>query len=66
MLIINKPVNIEYIDLPDHLREKYQYFTEANLDKIRSAGYNKATTSLEDGVKDYVKNYLLKDLYLGY
>ncbi|HMN47987.1 MAG TPA: ADP-glyceromanno-heptose 6-epimerase [Ignavibacteriaceae bacterium] len=63
---IGKPVNIEYIDLPDHLREKYQYFTEANLDKIRSAGYNKATTSLEDGVKDYVKNYLLKDLYLGY
>jgi ADP-L-glycero-D-manno-heptose 6-epimerase len=63
---IGKPVNIEYIDLPDHLREKYQYFTEANLDKIRSAGYNKATTSLEDGVNDYVKNYLLKDLYLGY
>lgn len=63
---VGKPVNIQYIDLPDHLREKYQYFTEANLNKIRSAGYNKATTSLEDGVNDYVKNYLLNDLYLGY
>lgn len=63
---LDKPVNIEYIDLPEHLREKYQYFTEANLNKIKSAGYNKSLTSLEDGVNDYVKNYLLKDLYLGY
>lgn len=63
---VGKPVNIEYIDLPEYLREKYQYFTEANLNKIKAAGYNNPTTSLEDGVNDYVKNYLLKDLYLGY
>ncbi len=63
---VSKPVNIEYIDLPLHLAEKYQYFTEANLDKIKSAGYKKPTTSLEDGVNDYVKNYLLKNSYLGY
>ena len=61
-----KPINIEYIDLPKHLAEKYQYFTEANLDKIKSSGYKKPTTSLEDGVNDYVKNYLLKNAYLGY
>lgn len=63
---VGKPVNIEFIDLPEHLREKYQYFTEANLEKIKKAGYNKTFTSLEDGVNDYVKNYLLKNLYLGY
>lgn len=63
---VGKPVNIEFIDLPEHLREKYQYFTEANLTKIKSAGYNKPLTSLEDGVNDYVKSYLLKNLYLGY
>lgn len=63
---VGKPVNIEFIDLPDNLKEKYQYFTEANLTKIKSSGYNKPITSLEDGVNDYVKNYLLKNLYLGY
>ncbi|MCI0500916.1 MAG: ADP-glyceromanno-heptose 6-epimerase [Epsilonproteobacteria bacterium] len=63
---VGKPINIEYVDLPQHLAEKYQYFTEANLNKIKSVGYNQATTSLEDGVSDYVKNYLLKTGYLGY
>lgn len=62
---LNKPVNIEYIDLPEHLREKYQYFTEANIDKIKKAGYNIPIKSLEDGVADYVKNYLLGKQYLG-
>jgi ADP-L-glycero-D-manno-heptose 6-epimerase len=60
------PVNIEYINLPDKLADKYQYFTEASLDKLRSAGYKNPTASLEDGVADYVKNYLLKESYLGY
>ncbi|MCZ7609588.1 MAG: ADP-glyceromanno-heptose 6-epimerase [Ignavibacterium sp.] len=62
---VGKPVNIEYIDLPAQLKEKYQYFTEANLIKIKDAGYNQTITSLEDGISDYVKNYLLKDMYLG-
>ena len=62
---MEKPVNIEYIDLPDHLADKYQYFTEANLDKIKKAGYTQKLSSLEEGVTDYVKNYLLPNNYLG-
>ena len=62
---LNKPVSIEYIDLPEHLREKYQYFTEAKMNKIKKAGYSLPITSLEDGVTDYVKNYLSGRLYLG-
>ena len=62
---LNKEINIEYVDLPEHLREKYQYFTEANMNKIKKAGFNSSITSLEDGVADYVKNYLLGKLYLG-
>jgi ADP-L-glycero-D-manno-heptose 6-epimerase len=63
---VGKPVNIEYINLPEHLADKYQYFTEANLRKIKATGYSQPTTTLEDGVDDYVKNYLLKAGYLGY
>jgi len=59
------PTNIEYIDLPEHLADKYQYFTEAKLTKIKKAGYKKPLTSLEDGVADYVKNYLMGKMYLG-
>ena len=62
---MNIPTNIEYIDLPDHLADKYQYFTEAKLAKIKKAGYKKPLTSLEDGVTDYVKNYLMGKMYLG-
>ena len=62
---LNKPVNIEYIELPEHLREKYQYFTEANMNKIKKAGFTIPITNLEDGVADYVKNYLLGKQYLG-
>lgn len=62
---VNKPVNIEYIDLPEHLTDKYQYFTEADSEKIKKAGYSKSLSSLEDGIADYVKNYLLKNKYLG-
>ena len=58
-------VNIEYIDLPDHLAEKYQYFTQASLDKIKKAGYNRPISTLEEGVFDYVKNYLLGKKYLA-
>lgn len=62
---MNKPVNIEYIDLPDHLANKYQYFTEANTGKLMNAGYNEPVSSLEDGINDYVKNYLLGKQFLG-
>ena len=49
--------NIEFIDTPIDIRDKYQYFTEANMKKLRSIGYEKPFTSLEAGVDDYVKNY---------
>jgi ADP-L-glycero-D-manno-heptose 6-epimerase len=61
---IGKPINIDYVELPDHLKTKYQYFTEANISKIKKAGYTHSLFSLEDGVTDYVKNYLLHNKYL--
>lgn len=61
---MGKDVNIEFIDIPEDIRDKYQYFTEANMSKLRSTGYDKDFTSLEDGVADYVKNYLSLRNYL--
>jgi ADP-L-glycero-D-manno-heptose 6-epimerase len=58
-------INIEYIELPEHLVEKYQYFTQANLEKIKKAGYTATISSLEDGVTEYVKKYLLGEKYLA-
>lgn len=62
---MNKEVNIEFVDMPEDIREKYQYFTQADLTKIRDAGYNRPIMNVQNGVKDYVKNYLLKNNYLG-
>jgi ADP-L-glycero-D-manno-heptose 6-epimerase len=58
---MDKSPQIDYIDMPDDLQGKYQYFTQANIEKLRAAGYTKPFTSLEDGVKDYVQNYLLSE-----
>lgn len=58
---MGKTPHITYIDMPADLQGKYQYFTEANMAKLRKAGYNTPMTSLEDGVKDYVQNYLMQD-----
>jgi len=58
---MNREENIEFIDTPMDIRDKYQYFTEANMEKLQTAGYDKPFTSLEDGVRDYVVNYLLKN-----
>lgn len=55
--------NIEYIDTPEDIRDKYQYFTQADMNKLRSIGYTKPFTSLEQGINDYVSNYLIKNLY---
>ena len=55
---LNREPNIEYIDMPEDIRDKYQYFTEANMQKLRNIGYNAPFTSLEAGVGDYVRNYL--------
>lgn len=51
---------IQFIDMPEDIRDKYQYFTEANMDKLHKAGYTDAFYSLEEGVDDYVRNYLSK------
>jgi ADP-L-glycero-D-manno-heptose 6-epimerase len=53
--------NIEYFDMPQGLRDKYQYFTEADMSKLRNAGYKKPFTLLEEAVSDYIKTYLSKD-----
>ena len=58
---LDKEPNIVFIDMPEDIRDKYQYFTEANMKKLRDAGYHEPFYSLEEGVDDYVRNYL-KDL----
>lgn len=57
--------NIEFIDMPENIKEKYQYFTQAEMDKLRKMGYNDKFYSLEEGIKDYVQNYL-EENYLIY
>ncbi|MCE2495605.1 MAG: ADP-glyceromanno-heptose 6-epimerase [Flavobacteriales bacterium] len=52
--------NISFIDTPEDIRDKYQYFTEADMSKLRNAGYDRPFTSLENGVEQYVKGYLLE------
>ncbi|MFH1120357.1 MAG: ADP-glyceromanno-heptose 6-epimerase [Bacteroidota bacterium] len=54
---------IEFVDTPSDIREKYQYFTEADMTKLRNAGYQAGFTSLEEGVNDYVSNYLAKGAF---
>lgn len=58
---MGKEYNISFVDTPSDIREKYQYFTEANMDKLRAIGFDAEFTSLEDGVKDYVQGCLMKD-----
>ncbi len=57
---MDKKANIEFIDTPADIRDTYQYFTEAKMEKLRSIGYDKPFISLENGVRDYIKNFLLK------
>jgi ADP-L-glycero-D-manno-heptose 6-epimerase len=60
---MQKPVNIEFIDIPSDIRETYQYFTEAKMEKLRGIGYTSNFTTLEDGIGDYVSNYLASHNY---
>ena len=57
---LGKNPKIEYIDMPENIKRNYQYFTEADTSSLRSSGYAVPLTNLEDGVSDYVNNYLLK------
>ena len=61
MLSLGKTPHITYIDMPQDLQGRYQYFTEASMQKLRAAGYTDDFYSLEDGVKDYVQHYLMQD-----
>lgn len=61
---MSKEPNIEYIDMPESVRNQYQYFTEADIGKLRSVSYKKPITSLEDAVKDYIQNYLNQNAYI--
>lgn len=60
---MGKEVNIEFRDTPSDIRDTYQYFTEASMDKLRSIGYERPFHSLEEGVKDYVQHYLIPGKY---
>jgi ADP-L-glycero-D-manno-heptose 6-epimerase len=59
----NVKEDIDFIDTPADIRDKYQYFTEANMDKLKKIGYDKPFSSLENGINDYVKNYLMQGKY---
>ncbi len=61
---LGKDENIEFIDTPEDIRDTYQYFTEATMEKLIGIGYSKGFSSLEEGVEDYVKNYLTSKTYL--
>ena len=56
---LNLSDNISFIDMPEDIRDKYQYYTCANMNKLKGIGYPRVFTSLEDGVSDYVRNYLM-------
>ena len=60
---MQKEIKIEFIDTPADIRDKYQYFTEANMEKLIQAGYHQPFYSLENGIEDYVKTYLLEENY---
>lgn len=55
---LNRPLKFKFIEMPESLREKYQYFTQAQMNHLQERGYDKPFTSLEEGVKNYIQNYL--------
>jgi len=55
---LGREPNIEFVDMPEAIRDRYQYFTEARMERLRAAGYGRRSTSLEQGVGDYVTRYL--------
>ena len=56
-----KPCSVEFVDMPETMRAKYQYFTQGRMDRLRTAGYDRQMTALEAGIADYVHLYLMKD-----
>lgn len=62
---LDREPNIRFIDMPESIREKYQYFTQADIARLRASGYADPVTPLADAVDDYVRNYLVPDRRLG-
>lgn len=62
---LGREPRIEYVEMPETLRGKYQYFTQADIGKLRATGFTQAITPLEEAVRDYVTNYLVPDRRLG-
>ncbi|MEZ5387827.1 MAG: ADP-glyceromanno-heptose 6-epimerase [Prosthecobacter sp.] len=62
---LGKQPNIEFIDMPEHLHSKYQYYTCADITKLRASGFTRDITPLTEAVRDYVQGYLVPDLRLG-
>ena len=60
---MGRPEDITFIDTPVDIRDKYQYFTEARMEKLRGIGYDRPFTALEDGVREYVQEYLVPNGY---
>jgi len=61
---MGEETSVDYIPMPEELQEKYQYFTEADITRLRKAGYDKETMSMEEAIDDYIQNYLMKKDYL--
>ena len=55
---MNKNINVKYIDMPNNIIKQYQYTTKANMNKLKRIGYKEPFYSLEEGIKDYVNNFL--------
>jgi len=62
---LDLPDNVEFVDMPEHLRDRYQYRTEADLTRLRDTGYADEPTTLDAAVADYVRNYLIPGKHLG-
>lgn len=56
--VVNRPIDVEFIEMPEAIRDRYQYFTQAEMGKLRSAGMTAPFSSLEDGIADYVREHL--------
>ena len=59
--VTRRPAEIEFVEMPPHLKDCYQYFTQADIGRLRSGGWTRDVTSLEKGVRTYVENYLTAD-----
>jgi ADP-L-glycero-D-manno-heptose 6-epimerase len=62
---LDRPRNVEFVDMPEDLRDRYQYHTQADISQIRGAGYTAEITPLADAVRDHLKNYMIPRKHLG-